>query len=459
MEQLDRLLGSFAFSVDAQGFVFKEHGRWKREGAVGREAAMNFLLMRGASVELATEILTERQFLKVKGFGMSPGSAEFFPDAEGNLYINTYVPPVLQPVKGDYSRIKRILDWLTLEDEAGLTWLLHWMAQKVQAPGCLPKVAVVFSTVQGGGKGTIARLLMHMLGTENCAAITRANLENRFNARWAEKLLVLADEVMTSDNMLDVSDRLKVLIDSETIELEGKGKDQRTVTNRLAWIFASNDVVAPVKLERSDRRYTVFANHEPLTAEYDSLVRAVAHEAQKEQPAAWFKAELSAFYWELLNLAVDTRLVARPYENESRRQLIQANLSGHDQFFDYIAEEGVDELLESVMMMSDWTLSRSRTDWDFGEEGLAFAVLYQCYVAYCKRVNSRALRSNKFAQAIRAYRCKDGGPWEPVKRRVPGSDKRVLVYVVPRRKTVERPLKLVSSAPAENKVVAEETEK
>lgn len=418
--------GAFAFVIPWERFVYRRDGRWLVTEPIGKEGITNHLLESGMAPDEVKAMLQSRSYNKVYGVEIVPGVGHFHEEG-GRWYLNTWVEPRVVATPGEYPRIERILDFLTDGDAAGAEWLAHWLALKVQNPAIVPRVAAVFTTKPGSGKGTLAKILSLLLGPENCATIEGSALESRFNARWADKLFVLADEVLTSESVKDVSNRLKVLIDAEHIELEGKGENQRAVRNRLAWMFASNDDVAPVVLEVGDRRYSVFSNHSPVPDEYKQMLKD-AWEDDGATPTASFAAEISAFYHDLLELEVDRRLVSSPYDNAARDELIEANLPSHRLFFRYVDDVGVDALLDRVVTQGDWSLSRTRPEWDFGADGLATNIIYQCYVLFCRDAGAKALKLNKFGSAVKKH------GWRPVR----GGTKRNHGYAV-RRNTTTTP--------------------
>lgn len=429
----------FAFLIPREKFVYKEKGEWKLDCLVGKDGIRHYLKMRGWEDDLITSCLKAQNYMVVADVIMQPNKPPLFMDTQKNVFINTWVAPTIKPVQGEYPSIQALLEKITSGDEEGIKWLKHWIALKVQNPEIVPKVAVVLSTTPGLGKGTLFYVISRMLGSENCAIIGREALESRFNSRWAQKLFILADEVLCSDNVRDVSDRLKMLIDAPTIELEGKGKDQRQVKNRAAWLFASNDKISPVNVERGDRRYTVFNNHDILEPGYIEMLNGL-FEADRETPTNTFLAEIEAFYYEMQNLQVDRGFVARPYANESRENLIEANTHAHDLFFKEVDEYGIDDWLEKVITQGqDFSLSRTRSQWDFKDQGLATEIVYQCYIEFCKSRGVRGhLKYNRFGAAIRGHRP----VWVPKRNSV--GDKRVNCYVV-KRNIKDKGLKVVQN--------------
>ena len=425
-ETTEGVMGEFAYLIPVEKFVYKRGGYWNLSEPVGKEGIKNHLLEMGLSEAESTVLLKQREYLRVYGADLVPNQPPIFASDDGKLYLNTWVPPSIQPKPGVHPRIDAIMGWLTREDAAGIHWLLHWMAAKVQNPELTPKVAIVFSTEPGGGKGTVALVMRHLLGMENTATIKREELENKFNARWVGKLFVLADEVISNENVRDISNLLKILIDGNELEIEGKGKDQKAIRNRLAWMFASNDRISPVALDEYDRRYTFFSNHDPLTLEYDGLVKGCYH---MSYPTPEFREEMAALYHELLQLKVDWSLISRPYQNEARKLLIEANKPTHEQFCAEVDDHGIDDLLEHIVVHSDFGLQKTRSEWDFGINGVSTQVLYRCYVEFCKRTGARPLKVNKFGVALRNHRPE----WPFARNLVPGTkDRRINCYVVTR---------------------------
>lgn len=380
--------------------------------------------------------------MKAHGFDRVPNEPPVFV-VDQRYYLNTWAPPAFAPAPpgtpAPYPTLDAVLHHVTQGDLEGRRWLEHWLAYKVQRPEALMKVAVTISTRPGGGKGTLAFAMSWFLGPDNCYVIEGSRLANRFNAQWADRLFILADEVKAAENTTDISQQLKTFIDSNLIELEGKGQNQRSQKNRTAWLFASNDRVTPVTVESGDRRYTVFANHDELRPEYVAMLNT-SFEADRVSPTPSFRAELAGFYRYLLDLVVDRALISRPYASEARNELIAASLSSHEAFVEHVNLHGVDSLLEDVLLHDNGLLTQSRGEWEFGgvegETGLATHVLYRCYVVFCRNAGMRPLKLQKFGMAVSKH-------WP--KHRF-GSTTRVNGYVV--RRQPEPRLKAIPPTPA-----------
>lgn len=433
----------FVYVVPLEKFVYRSGAGWEINSPVGKEGIRHHLLNAGHDRTEIEDLLKTRAYYKVHGWDLIPNAEPIFRNQHGLVYINTWTPPDLEPLPGPYPTIERLFAHLTCGDVEGQRWLKHWIANKIQNPALVPKVAILFGTTPGAGKGTLAAIIRRMLGEKNTAVVKRGELENKFNSRWIDKLFVLADEVVSGENMRDLSEMLKVLIDGGEIELEAKHQNQRAIRNRLAWIFASNDKMTPIAIHGGDRRYTVFNNHAPLEDDY---VRALngCFSRDRSTPTPEFLAEISAFYHDCLTLEVDTALVARPHLNEDREALIEANLGSQDEFFQYVNEFGVDDLLEGLMQHHPVALnSRTRPYWDFGAEGLSAHILYRCYVEFCLRNGRRPVGSNRLGIALRNLK-----PAWPHRRRRLANGQRVYVYLVPRATAATDDATPATDAPA-----------
>lgn len=439
--RVEYVAGSYAYVIPLEKFVYRHGEHWIINEPVGQDGIRHHLLALGASEDLIQKNLKDNDYAKVHGWDMFANSPPLVRRGD-RTYLNTWVPPELKPVAGEWPRISRLLSWLTNGDEAAITWLLHWVALKVQNPEIVPKVAVVLAGEQGSGKGTLALIIRHMLGLHNTATITRYELENKFNARWIEKLFVLADEVISNEKVKDVSNYLKVLIDGAEVESDAKNVKQRAVKNRLAWLFASNDRTTPVTLENGDRRYTVLSNYERPPRDYTEMLNG-CFEADRLTPTPAFVEEMSAFFHDMLQWKVDRGLVARPYENEARSQLIEATQTPHDLFFKHVDENGIDDLLDHVLTFTDYEAGRSRAEWDHGTKGVSVQMVYRCYVEFTKRVGGKPMKLTRFGIAVHNHK------WNVERPTVPGTGKQVRCYVVPRR-----PAKPTKSVPTQGKADA-----
>lgn len=425
MEESLRGLDSFAYVIPQSRFVLKHDGVWDLSASLNSDGILHHLMESyDWPQDAAKKTLGAKVYQKVYGFECAPNEPAIIKRGD-RRYLNTWCPPTLKPEKvRDWITIRYLLNYLTNQDPRAYGWLVSWLAAKIQNPLFVPKIATVFTTAQGAGKGTLAFILRQILGEKNCASITRTALENQFNIWWVDKLFVFADEIMSADTMKDISDALKVYIDGADIRAEAKGKDVIVVRNKMAWMFASNDL-NPVHIESTDRRYSVFSNHIPIEAEHKKLLDGL-FEKDRVTPTQYFMEEIQSFWADMLEFKPDYELIKRPYDNGARQSIIQSNLPSHELFFKRVDEEGIDDMLDDLAMED--LLRNARAEWDFGKEGVTFQAIYQAYVRFCRQLNMHPLKQPKLGAAINSRPV----PWAQVKKSTKKGS-RVNCYVVPRK--------------------------
>lgn len=431
----DDLNPPIVFSIPHEKWIYRVGKAWDISNPVKKLGAEMHL------VSLGWPAIQAHMFMKmpdvhvsVHSIDMRPNEGPVCEDEHGRLVLNLWAPPTLVPKAGPFPTIERAIDHVTAGDAVGKTWLIHWLARKVQQPEVVPKVAAIFSTSQGAGKGFLARVVSEILGPENCAIVKQHELASNFNKRWVRKLFVLGDEVISNENIKDISQLLKILVDGGELELEGKYENQTAVRSRLAWMFASNDHISPLALEGSDRRYTFFSNFDAVDPEYTTALNA-CFEADRVTVTPAFREEIAGFADYLHSVAVDLALVSRPHHNAARETLIESNMQSHETFCAEVREHGFYVLYED-MRREDLSISdddKRRNEWDFGENGIATWMLYKTYRHYCKRTGQYPLRLNKFGGAL-----KNHARWVPTTNSVDlanrAGDKKarqVRCYVVP----------------------------
>jgi hypothetical protein len=408
-------------------------GTWDVTNRVGRIGAEMYLASIGWPPAMAKMFLKSAELqVLVYGAEMCPGQPIICEDAEGRAVVNLWRPPTLVPKPGTFPTIDRVLNHMTAGDAAGRKWLETWLAYKIQNPDAVPKVAVIFATSQGAGKGFLARVVAEILGPANCAVVKQQELGNKFNKRWIRSLFVLGDEVISNENIRDISQLLKILVDGGELELEGKYENQTSVRSRLAWMFASNDRISPLALEDSDRRYTFFSNFDPVSPEYTTAMNA-CFEADRVTLTEEFKTEIAAFADYLLKLPVDAVYVTKPYKNADRADLIEANLQSHELFIREIADQGLEPLLEAAKIRDASLVALDEAEWNFGEAGIATGVLYKVYRTFCKDSGQHPLRINKFGAALKRHQ------WVKTRNTIRGTRRQVWCYVVPRNPAAPEP--------------------
>lgn len=144
----------------------------------------------------------------------------------------------------------------TLRDEREQRLLLNWLAYVYQNPGRRINWAMLLQGTQGTGKSYFVKVLQLLMG-ENVRNLDPMAIAGRFTS-WAHGATVVAVEEIriSGTNKYEVLDRMKPFITNDTVQIEEKGRDHRTVPNFTNYLMLTNHKDA-IPLTSGDRRYCV----------------------------------------------------------------------------------------------------------------------------------------------------------------------------------------------------------
>jgi hypothetical protein len=188
----------------------------------------------------------------------------FFRDSkfrdEGQVKVaNTYVAPLWQieprPENPQMPPLfKKFFEHLFPVEEERLA-VFHWihcgMAGRAQTILCVPGIQGIGKTLLGEG------ILKAVFGDTNWVKAPRSFVSKEFNSFLEAKRVVLVEEVPTPrsrEDRIAVNEMLKD-VTNDTVSIEGKGKDARTVDNWANLIVTSNKLRAIPLESPTDRRF------------------------------------------------------------------------------------------------------------------------------------------------------------------------------------------------------------
>lgn len=185
--------------------------------------------------------------------------AHFF--QQGELPIASSEPPTL---------IKQFLMHLVDNDLQSYEYVLDWMSQSL-----LGRNLTILTAIgeEGVGKGTLAKLLSHLVGNSNFVKVRADVFKKSFNAPLENKRIVFIDEAALKGQ--EEYNRIKDVVNDE-IEVEKKGIDAYTIKNYASFFLASNDNNA-IQPSPGDRRFSIINMTEiklkdsPLRGHIDEL--------------------------------------------------------------------------------------------------------------------------------------------------------------------------------------------
>ena len=301
---------------------------------------------------------------------------EFF-----NIYQKSYFLKYFEiSKKNKFPTLRKVLLNLVNNDIDGLKWFLHRIAFILQNPTKRLPTGIIFQGEPGSGKNLLCNFIFHKIFGSNFNEINQTQLNSEFNDWAMGKQLIVGNEVIHNDNKYLIPDKLKSYVADEYIQIRRMHRSPVLVRNYATYIFNSNNMI-PLKLERNDRRYTVFKSK--------SLGKKKGFELYKELEKNSEK-ELTNFVSYLQSLNLDEEFIAAPYDNEARRDLIRFNQNSVEEFVSFSNEQGGFEKLnsyydrldseEGFVSSSTFLTTIKKTDGIYVET----KELYNLYLRFCR---------------------------------------------------------------------------
>lgn len=165
---------------------------------------------------------------------------------------------------------------------------IKWMAYKVQQPGKLNRVALVWAGAPGAGKNIPVVFLQYIFGDNMFFKTSnpQTTVFGRFNGALMNKLLVNIDEG-DKEKLSMGREQLKDLIANKTISVEKKGIDVFTIENFAAFLFTTNHLDA-VPIDSLDRRYVAQLCNDLMANNYEYFEKLAEYIEQPENQRAFY---------------------------------------------------------------------------------------------------------------------------------------------------------------------------
>jgi hypothetical protein len=149
------------------------------------------------------------------------------------------------------------------------SYVHKWLAWILQKPDQKTKVAIIFKSQMGMGKGFIGKILDKWFG-KHFYLLSGTSPAQKFNGFLHRKKIVFIDEVSCMIGDMAI---LNSLITEEKVAIETKGVDQRNETNLAEFIGATNETIR-IKVGSDTRRWVII---EAPTMEIDQLQKWKEH--------------------------------------------------------------------------------------------------------------------------------------------------------------------------------------
>ena len=198
-----------------------------------------------------------------------PAKPRVYEEEDGTLHINRFAGflhknprPFKEYSKEVISRVKMVLDHMNHVLCSGIPdqyyYLVNWTARVVSGIH-VNKAIYLYSEEHGTGKTIFTNFLRKKVVGEHITHLTGSNsiILGDFNIEMIGKVLLLLEEmpVVRKGDWNAFGNRLKWIIDSDTIQLTEKHKTPFPVNNITSIMINSNSKV--IKIEKSDRRYFI----------------------------------------------------------------------------------------------------------------------------------------------------------------------------------------------------------
>lgn len=304
----------------------------KREAFNAKFDRMNECLM--AELSAAQMALTNFQIDTVVDSMYWPGADKIF-QYDGMDMLNAYHESGIEVCDEINEDGQSVIDMFlkhiefTLRDEREQRLLLDWLAYVYQNPGRRINWAMLLQGTQGTGKSYFVKVLQLLMG-DNVRNLDPMAIAGRFTG-WAHGATVVAIEEIriSGTNKYEVLDRMKPFITNDTVQIEEKGRDHRTVPNFTNYLMLTNHKDA-IPLTSGDRRYCV------LFSRIQSEKQLFDHFGGEQIAAAYFsnlfdetkrRADAIGYYLANHKISESFNPVGRAPETNARKQMMDIAVS------------------------------------------------------------------------------------------------------------------------------------
>jgi len=233
---------------------------------------------------------------KYDGFCIIPGHINY--RQVYGTFLNQYEPVGHTPCEGDFPYIRLFLEHIFEEQiELGLDYIQLLYVRPTQM---LP-ILLLVSNERETGKTTFLKFLKTIFG-KNATFNTNEDFKSQFNADWANRLLILVDELLL--NKMEDTEKIKNLSTAGDYKIEAKGKDRREIEFFAKFVLCSNNEKNPIIIPREEIRFWV-RKIRPVEKDITSLKELMAKEipfflyflknrklSTQNESRMWFKPSL-----------------------------------------------------------------------------------------------------------------------------------------------------------------------
>jgi hypothetical protein len=171
-------------------------------------------------------------------------------------FLNLWKGMGVEPERGDVGPWLRLLEH-NVPDPDLRRWMIQWFAYPLQNLGCKMTSFIHLYGPPGTGKNALLLPFMRIYG-DNSVSLTKERVASDFNEGHVLKQFANIDELHGGNDAgaLAITNKIKILVTSPKITVNGKGKPTYVVDNHLNLVTTSN-YSDSIKLDEGDRRACV----------------------------------------------------------------------------------------------------------------------------------------------------------------------------------------------------------
>lgn len=186
---------------------------------------------------------------KYDGFCIIPNHIDYL--QVYGTYLNQYEPINHVPREGEFPYIRMFLEHI-FEEQIELVY--DYIQLLYKKPTQILPIILLVSTERNTGKSTFLKFLK-MIFSKNATFNTNEDFKSQFNADWANRLLVLIDELLL--NKMEDTEKIKNLSTAGDYKIEAKGKDRREIEFFAKFVLCSNNERNPIIIPKEEIRFWV----------------------------------------------------------------------------------------------------------------------------------------------------------------------------------------------------------
>ena len=247
----------------------------------------------------------------------TPFTDSEFVEIDGLMYRTSWKPTTFMSAEPSDSmppNIKILLERLTNHKSDQYEWGINWFAGFFQTRK-RSQCALVLKGDQGSGKGILfEHIITPLFGEEYCIVVDDDRLQSNFKNWMSGQLFYNLNEISHDVKSRKSSKNfLKQLVTDTKVQAEQKYQDSGAIEIFGQVLITSNEL-APLEIETSDRRYTIFQTDKALKNDNINTSNLIGN----------IKSELMAFASFLKGVSVDWKLFDTAMDTSEKRAVVNA---------------------------------------------------------------------------------------------------------------------------------------